>query len=99
MVARLLKGNSPDELEKQLNEFFADHAFSIGTDERSAQALTEVKTLFPDMETTTPIIKKRLKIINVQQYTVGTVDHSTISISKEPVVNYSFQLLIMYCYE
>jgi hypothetical protein len=91
MIAHLIKGASPDELEAALNKFFADCFFeSDPTPDVSIRG----GEIAADWK-----VRKQLKIISVQQYTVGTVDRSAIQTSQQPNVNYSFQLLIIYRYE
>lgn len=41
----------------------------------------------------------KIKIVNVQQFVVGEVDKRTITLNSQPIVNYSFCLLIIYGWE
>jgi hypothetical protein len=94
MFAKIVKGKDLSALESEVNKFISDHSLDKDP-EKIAQEI--VNELLPNSK---PIIKKTLKIYNVQQFVVGEVDPKSVSLlNRQPVPVYSFCLLLICGYE
>jgi hypothetical protein len=94
MFAKIVKGKDLSALESEVNKFISDHSLDKDP-EKIAQEI--VNELLPNSK---PIIKKTLKIYNVQQFVVGEVDPKSVSLlNRQPFPVYSFCLLLICGYE
>jgi hypothetical protein len=87
MFAKIVKGKDLAQLEKAVNDYFAEISLA-------EKEVKENRPMDPQS------FMKRLKIYNVQQFVIGEVDPSTVAlVSRQPVPTYSFCLLLICGYE
>lgn len=85
----VLKGNSPENLAIALNDYFSDNRYD--PEQKKEAELTPVSSAY--------VKKRKLKIWNAQQYTIGEVMKGVLNANNQPPVQYSFCILLICSYE